>query len=161
MDVANREHALFIGPGEMPALYRAVDWSATPLGPVEAWPQSLRSALSICLGSRFPIALYWGPRLVLLYNDAERDVLGDLHPHALGRPAGEVLADNWDVLGPMLHGVVATGEATWSVDQPLRLNRHCFLEEAFFTYSYSPIPDDGGVGGVLLVTVETTQRVLA
>src|SRR5262249_36637370 len=83
------------------------------------------------------------------------------HPHALGRPAAEILADNWDVLGPMLRRVLEGGEATWSVDQALRLNRRGVVEESFFTYSYSPIPDDGGVGGVLLVTVETTERALA
>ncbi|HEY1860471.1 MAG TPA: HAMP domain-containing sensor histidine kinase, partial [Gemmataceae bacterium] len=107
------------------------------------------------------MAIYWGPQLILLYNDAERDVLGAMHPRALGRPAAEFLADNWDVLGPMLHGVLEGGEATWSVDQALWLNRRGFVEESFFTYSYSPIPDGDGIGGALLVTFETTDRVLA
>jgi PAS domain S-box-containing protein len=145
----------------MGARIRSFDWSSTSLGPIDHWPSSLREAVGICLRSRFQLAIYWGPQLVLLYNDAERDVLGAMHPRALGQPAAEVLADVWNVVGPMLHGVMATGEATWSVDQPLRLNRHGFLEESFFTYSYSPIPDGRGVGGVLLVTVETTERVLA
>jgi PAS domain S-box-containing protein len=145
----------------MAARIRSFDWSATPLGPIEDWPLSLRNALGICLRSRFQLAIYWGPQLILLYNDAERDVLGTLHPGALGRPAAEFLADNWEVLGPMLRGVLATGEATWSEDQVLWLNRRGFVEEAFFTYSYSPIPDGEGIGGVLLVTFETTQRVLA
>jgi PAS domain S-box-containing protein len=149
------------GGGEMGARIRSFDWSSTPLGPIGEWPASLREAVSLCLRSRFQLAIYWGPQLTLLYNDAERDVLGALHPHALGRPATEILADMWDVVGPMLHGVLATGEATWSVDQPLPINRHGFLEEAFFTYSYSPIPDRGGIGGVLLVTFDTTERVLA
>jgi PAS domain S-box-containing protein len=147
--------------GEMGARIRALDWSSTPLGPIGEWSSSLRAAVSLCLRSRFQLAIYWGPQLVLLYNDAERDVLGALHPHALGRSAAEILADIWDVVGPMLHGVLATGDATWSEDQPLRINRRGFLEECFFTFSYSPIPDRGGIGGVLLVTVETTQRVLA
>src|SRR5262249_51343255 len=150
-----------VAGGEMGARIRSFDWSATLLGPLAEWPPSLRQAVSICLRSRFQLAIYWGPQLVLLYNDAERDVLGALHPRVLGRPAAEVLADMWDVVGPLLHGVLATGEATWAVDQRLPINRHGFLEEAFFTYSYSPIPDRGGVGGVLLVTVETTDRVLA
>jgi PAS domain S-box-containing protein len=145
----------------MGARIRSFDWSSTSLGPISAWPSSLREAVSICLRSRFQLAIYWGPQLVLLYNDAERDVLGAMHPGALGRPAAEILTDMWDVVGPLLQGVVATGEATWAVDQALRLNRHGFLEEAFFTYSYSPIPHGGGVGGVLLVTFETTERVLA
>jgi signal transduction histidine kinase len=149
------------GIGEMGDRIRSFDWSSNPLGPISAWPSSLRGAVSLCLRSRFQLAIYWGPQLVLLYNDAERDVLGGMHPWALGRPAAEILAGNWDVLGPMLHGVLAGGEATWSVDQPLRLNRRGVVEESFFTYSYSPIPDGDHIGGVLLVTVETTERVLA
>jgi PAS domain S-box-containing protein len=145
----------------MGARIRSFDWSSTPLGRIDEWPLSLLDAVSICLRSRFQLAIYWGPQLVLLYNDAERDVLGALHPDALGRPAAEILSDMWDVVGPMLHGVMATGQATWSVDQALRFNRRGFLEEAFFTYSYSPIPDGARVGGVLLVTFETTERVLA
>src|SRR5262249_54615383 len=149
------------GGGEMGERIRTFDWSCTPLGPIRGWPPSLREAVSICLRSRFQLAIYWGPQLVLLYNDAERDVLGSMHPHALGRPAAEILAAVWAVGGPRMRGVRAPGRATWSGDQPLRLNRHGFLEESFFTYSYSPIPDGGGIGGVLLVTVETTDRVLA
>jgi len=147
--------------GEMGARISSFDWSSTPLGPIGEWPTSLREAMRICLRSRFQLAIYWGPQLVLLYNDAKRDVLGSMHPRALGRPAAEILADMWDVVGPMLHNVLATGEATWSVDQALGLNRRGFIEEAFFTYSYSPIPDGNGIGGVLLVTFETTERVLA
>jgi PAS domain S-box-containing protein len=147
--------------GEMGARIRSFDWSSTPLGPIGEWPSSLQDAVSLCLRSRFQLAIYWGPEFILLYNDAERDVLGALHPHALGRPAAEILADIWDVIGPMMDGVMTTGEATWSEDQLLRINRRGLLEDSFFTYSYSPIPDRGGIGGVLLVTVETTQRVLA
>jgi signal transduction histidine kinase len=147
--------------GEMSARIRDFDWSSSPLGPIDEWPSSLREAVSLCLLSRFQLAIYWGPHLVLLYNDAERDVLGAMHPRALGRPAAEILADMWDVVGPMLHGVLETGDATWSVDQALRLNRRGFVEEAFFTYSYSAIPDGDSIGGVLLVTFETTERVLA
>src|SRR6516225_7514191 len=147
--------------GEMGARIRFFDWPSTPLGPLDEWPSSLREAVSLCLRSRFQLAIYWGPQLILLYNDAERDVLGAMHPGSLGRPAAEFLADNWAVLGPMLQGVTATGEATWSVDQPLWLNRRGYVEETFFTYSYSPIPDGDGVGGVLLVSFETTERVLA
>jgi PAS domain S-box-containing protein len=147
--------------GEMGARIGAFDWSSTPLGPIDTWPSSLRDAVSLCLHSRFQLAIYWGPQLVLLYNDAERDVLGAMHPRVLGRPAAEVLADIWDVVGPLLHGALATGEATWSVDQALRINRNGFVEETYFTFSYSPILDGDRAGGVLLVSFETTERVLA
>src|SRR5689334_16907657 len=111
------------GRGKLGELIRGRDWSRTPLGPVASWPQSLRSALSICLGSRFPIVIYWGPSLVVLYNDAYAEILGKKHPQALGRPCREVWSEIWDVIGPMLEGVLATGDATWSEDQLLALER--------------------------------------
>jgi PAS domain S-box-containing protein len=148
--------------GEMARLIESFDWSRSPLGPSAQWPQTLKTALNICLRSRFQLAIYWGPELVFLYNDAEREVIGSMHPYALGKPAREVLVDMWETVGPMLHNVLKSGEATWSVDQPLMIDRYGLVEEAFFTWSYSPIPDDGGnIGGVLLVTEDTTQRVLA
>jgi signal transduction histidine kinase len=153
-------HAIVFG--EMARLIEAFDWSQSPLGPAAQWPQSLKTALNICLRSRFQLAIFWGPELVFLYNDAEREVIGSLHPYALGKPAREVLVDMWETVGPMLHKVLQNGEATWSVDQPLMIDRYGLVEEAFFTWSYSPIPgDDGEIGGVLLVTAENTQRVLA
>jgi PAS domain S-box-containing protein len=145
----------------MGARIGAFDWSKTPLGPIGQWPTSLLEVVSVCLRSRFQLAIYWGPQLILLYNDAEREVLGAMHPRVLGMPAAEILTEMWDVVGPMLRRVLEGGPATWSVDQALRLNRHGFVEEAFFTYSYSPIADGNGVGGVLLVSFETTDRVLA
>lgn len=148
--------------GEMRRLIESFDWSRSPLGPSAQWPHSLKTSLNICLRSRFQLAMFWGPELVFLYNDAEREVIGSLHPYALGKPAREVLVDMWQTVGPMLHQVLNSGEATWSVDQPLMIDRYGLVEEAFFTWSYSPIPDDdGSIGGVLLVTAETTQRVLA
>ena len=141
-----------------PVLRLVVD---APRAAIGGWPSSLREAVRICLRSRFQLAIYWGPQLILLYNDAERDVLGKLHPAMLGRPAAELLAESWDLLGPMLHGVLEGGTATWSVDESLRVNRRGIVEESFFTYSYSPIPDGDDVGGVLLVSFETTERVLA
>jgi signal transduction histidine kinase len=156
------EDAEAIADGEMRDLIEAFDWSRSSLGPMTEWPQTLKTALNICLRSRFQLAIYWGPELVLLYNDAERSALGALHPQALGKPAREVLVDMWDVVRPMLYRVLECGEATWSVDQPLMIDRCGLLEEAFFTWSYSPIPDDvGTIRGVLLVTKETTQQVLA
>jgi signal transduction histidine kinase len=146
----------------MARLIESLDWTHSPLGPIALWPQSLKTTLNIILRSRFQLAVYWGPELIFLYNDAEREVVGDLHPYALGKPAREVLVDMWDEVGPMLHKVLQTGEATWSADRPLKFDRFGQVEEAFFTWSYSPIPDDaGGIGGVLLVTQETTRRVSA
>ena len=105
--------SLFAGGGEMGALMRSFDWSRTPLGPAERWPQSLRTAVSICLRSRFPILVWWGRDLVMLYNDAYRPILGQSkHPKALGRPGIELWPDVWDIIGSMLECVLETGEAT-------------------------------------------------
>ena len=150
-----------VGGGEMGARIRAHDWSRTPLGPIEAWPQSLRSALSICLGSRFPIVLYWGTERTVLYNDAYAEILGKKHPWALGRACREVWSEIWDVIAPMLDGVVTSGEATWSDDQLLLLERRGYPEECYFSFSFSPV---GGASrqaeGVFTAVIETTRRVL-
>jgi len=150
-----------VGGGEIGARIRAQDWSRTPLGPIDAWPQSLRSALSICLGSRFPIVLYWGAERAVLYNDAYAEILGKKHPWALGRACREVWSEIWDVIAPMLDGVVASREATWSDDQLLLLERRGYPEECYFSFSFSPVGGAGGqVEGVFTAVIETTRRVL-
>jgi signal transduction histidine kinase len=153
---------LFEGPGEMRALLRATDWAPTGLGPVSAWPQSLRTAVSICINSRFPIVLWWGPQLFTVYNDGYRPMLGIKHPRALGAPGITVWPEIWAIIDPMLRGVMERREATWSADQLLLLERNGYPEECYFTFSYSPIEDEsGGVGGVFCAVTETTERVLA
>ena len=152
--------SLFTGGGTVGALMRSVDWSRTPLGPVSSWPQSLRTAVSICIASRFPILLWWGPQLVKLYNDTYAAILGAKHPRALGAPGREVWPEIWHIIGPMLEGVLQRGEATWSADLMLPLERKGFSEECYFTFSYSPIRDEsGGIGGVFSAVAETPERV--
>ncbi|MGP0150904.1 ATP-binding protein [Pseudomonas oryzihabitans] len=155
-------HLAFLDvPGEMAALMRQKDWSQTPFGPIETWSTALRSAVSICLGSRFPIVLYWGETRALIYNDAWSPVPGRKHPWALGRPGWEVWAEIWDIIGPMFDHVMETGEATWSEDQLLPLNRFGYVEECYFYYSYSPVRGDRGeVEGIFTAVTETTYRVL-
>jgi signal transduction histidine kinase len=147
--------------GEMAELMRAWPWADTPIGPPEAWPEMLCSSLSICLGARFPIAIYWGPSLVLLYNDAWRPILGAKHPWGLGRGAREVWPEIWDAIGPLFDQVVATGVGTYSEDQLLLMRRHGFTEECYFNFTFSPIHgSDGRVGGVFNAVLETTERVV-
>ncbi len=137
------------GGGELSALMRSMDWSSTKLGPIDGWPQSLRTSVSTCLNSRFAILVWWGPDLIMLYNDAYRDIIASKHPAALGKPGRECWPEVWDTIGPMLEGVLQRGEATWSDDLLLLLARHGYPEECYFTFSYSPISDEsGGVGGV-------------
>ncbi len=152
---------IFIGDSEMAMLMRTHSWSASPLGPINQWPGSLRTAVNICLNSRFPMVIWWGKELVLLYNDAWRPILGSKHPTALGRRGQEFWQENWDIIGTQLNSVMATGKATWAEDLLLPTNRHGYLEEAYYTYSYSPIfLETGEVGGVFTAVADTTEGVL-
>ncbi|MCE7080374.1 SpoIIE family protein phosphatase [Streptomyces sp. ST2-7A] len=140
----------------------AVDWTATPLGVPEDWPQSLRTAVSILLSSRFPMWMAWGPELTFFCNAAyRRDTLGQKYPWALGRPADEVWSEIWDDIGPRIDTVLATGEATWDEALLLFLERSGYVEESYHTFSYSPLRDDSGtVVGMLCVVSEDTERVI-
>ena len=139
---------------------RAKDWSSTGLGPPESWPQSLRTAVSLLLNSRYPMFLFWGPQLIKIYNDGYRPITGDKHPWALGRPGPDVWPEIWADIGPMVERVIHKGEATWSDDLPLFMRRRGFPEEVFFTFSYSPVRDEsGGVGGMFCACTETTAKV--
>jgi signal transduction histidine kinase len=160
-DGTSADAAFLTDGGETGALIRSIDWTGTPLGPLERWPQSLRTAVSICLRSRFPILLFWGPDLVMIYNDAYRPMIGIKHPRSMGQPGLECWAEIRDVIEPMLQGVMLRGEATWSEDLMLPLVRHQGPEECYFTFTYSPIHDEsGGVGGVFCAVMETTERVI-
>ena len=151
---------LLTAGGEMEALTRAQDWAATPLGPPESWPRSLRIALGIVLGSKFPACIVWGPQLTTLPNDAFRPILG-AKPDGLGRPFSEVWSEAWGTIGPIAERALA-GEATFVEDFPLAIERNGYPEQAFFTFCYSPIRDEAGrVTGFLNTVVETTGKVLA
>src|SRR5688572_16542803 len=150
-----------VGGGELGALIRAKDWAAASLGPIEGWPQSLRRAVSILFPSKAQIVLFWGPDLVAIYNDAYGPVCGAKHPTALGKPAREAWSELWDVLEPLLAGVVDTGEAFWAKDMMFVMERHGYVEETYFDVSYDPVRDESGhVGGVFCIVSETTGRVI-
>ena len=151
------------GGGEMGKLIRSTDWSRTQLGPIESWPQSLRSAVSILLPSKAQIAMFWGPDLITLYNDAYRPVLGKKHPRALGLPGREVWSELWETgLRELFEGVLQTGEAFWAGDRPFYMERNGFPEETFFDISYDPIRDEtGSVAGLFCIVRETTARVVS
>ena len=151
------------GDGEMAARTAAFDWSVTALGARADWSQSLRTTAGILLSSRFPMFLFWGPEAVCLYNDAYRPSLGaDLHPETLGRRGQDVWSDIWHIIGPQIAAVMTRGERTWFEDQLVPFDRSGYLEEIYFTYSYSPVFDESGrVGGTLVVCTETTEHVIA
>src|SRR6185295_7457813 len=133
------------GGGEMGERMRSLDWSSTALGPIDRWPQSLRSPLSMLLPSKAQIILFWGPEFVVFYNDAYRPVFGAKHPHALGLPGREAWSEIWDSqLHELLAGVVRTGEAFHGQDLPFLIERHGYPEETYFDVSYDPVRDESG-----------------
>lgn len=154
--------SLFPGYTETAVLSRILDWSTTALGPIERWPETLRSLVRACSASAFPICLWCGPALTLIYNDAYRVVLGSKHPHSLGRPGTEVWAEIWDSIEPLFERLRSGRPAVWFEDQPFQVERRGQLEDVWFTFSLSPIRDeDGAIVGFLNVVAETTARVLA
>src|SRR5947209_5900666 len=160
--VASAAADLVSGGGEMGALVRAKDWARTPVGPVDTWPQSLRTALGILLDSGYAMYIAWGPEFTQFYNDAYRPILGQTkHPSALGESTRVTFSEIWDFIGPMFRRVMDEGVSTTLVDQLLPLNRNGFLEECYFTFSYSAIRAEAGkVGGVFVTVIETTDRVI-
>ena len=157
-----RPDAVLAGGGEMGRLMRSLDWSTTAVGPIEQWPQSLRTSLSILLASGYPMYIAWGPHFVQFYNDAYRPILGSTkHPAALGRSTTETFAEIWDFIGPMFEGVLRDGTTSTYADQLLPMDRHGYLEECYFDFSYSPVrAESGDVGGIFVTCTETTGRVL-
>jgi PAS domain S-box-containing protein len=150
------------GGGEMGALTRAYPWAATPLGSPEAWPQSLRTALRILLNTNHPMFIWWGEGLIQFYNDAYRQTMGpERHPSALGQGGRECWAEIWDIIGPQIEQVMSGGGATWHENQLVPVTRHGRLEQVYWTYGYSPIDEEDGIGGVLVVCRDVTKDYLA
>jgi PAS domain S-box-containing protein len=148
------------GGGEMAALIRTIDWAKTPLGPLHDWPQSLRTSVSLCLSSTFPILVAWGPEYIQIYNEAYRPICGGKHPASMGEPFKVCWATALPVVGDKFDRA-QQGEGTYIKDQRMFLDRYGYLEEAFMTFSFSPIRDESGeVGGIFHPITETTALVL-
>ncbi|PKB19217.1 two-component sensor histidine kinase [Novosphingobium kunmingense] len=148
------------GGGNCAELIRGADWVGHPLGPPETWSAVLKTTTSTMLASHFPQCLLWGPDGLMLYNDAYAPLMGD-KPCAVGRPVGEVWSDVWGEIGPIFDRAMA-GESTFFKDMELHTERHGFAEQAWFTFSYTPVRDEfGKVLGVLNTVIETTDTILA
>jgi signal transduction histidine kinase len=154
----------FLGDSDMAARCRAFDWASTPLGPVSGWSQSLRTTVSTMLESRHPMFLWWGPELIQIYNDGYLPSFGNTGRDvtALGQGGRDHWAEIWEIIGPQIEQVMATGEATWHEDHLVPITRNGQVENVYWTYGYSPVrDDDGSIGGILVVVQETTRRVHA
>jgi PAS domain S-box-containing protein len=145
----------------MAALVHEKDWSKTPLGPIESWPQSLKTTVSLCLASNFPISIAWGPHRVQIYNDGYWPICGDKHPTSMGQDYKECWFSAWPVIGQAFEEA-SQGQTRFLENQRMFLDRYGYLEETFFTFSFSPILDEsGGVGGLFHPVTELTQQTLA
>ncbi|HEY0822534.1 MAG TPA: PAS domain-containing protein, partial [Ramlibacter sp.] len=137
------------GGGAMGERIRAFDWRQHPLGPPQQWPAALRMAISLCLGSSFPTAVYWGPEMFVLYNDAWSEIPAEKHPWILGKPAREGWSDIWPIVGPQFQRVFETGEGLALYEQMLPMVRGGRPRETWWNYSFTPIRNaDQTVGGV-------------
>ncbi|MES3082930.1 hybrid sensor histidine kinase/response regulator [Sphingomonas faeni] len=158
MTTQTAEADFLTGGGEMAAMIRAHDWSS-PLGPIEHWPQSLRSIVSLMLASKFAMCLAWGPELGFLYNDHYARILHDKHPAALGDRLPDIWAELWPDISPLVDKALA-GEASFFENLPLVTNRKGYDERTWFTFSYSPVRDESGaIAGMFCSTYESTDQV--
>src|SRR5438093_12803714 len=150
-----------VGGGEMGKLVRSMEWAKTPLGDISRWPQSLRTTVSLCLASNFPISLAWGPKHIQIYNDGYWPICGAKHPGAMGQDFSECWASAWPVIGEAFERALA-GQTSYLENQRMFLDRNGYLEETFFTFSFSPIRDEsGGVGGLFHPVTEQTGKMLS
>lgn len=155
------EPSFLLGGGEMGVLIRGFDWAQTSLGEPMLWPQSLKTAIRIMLTSRQPIWIGWGRELLFFYNDAYKSIIGGKHPEALGQPTSVVWREIWNDIGPLLDTALSGVEGTFVEQKLLIMERNGFPEETYYTFSYSPIPDDrGSAGGIICANSDDTQRVL-
>jgi len=152
----------WLAGGRLGDLIREHAWSTTPLGPIELWPQSLKTSVNLILNSQHPMWIGWGPAATFLYNDAYIQVLSSAkHPWALGKPAAEVWPEIWDICGPLADKVFQEGRASFVDDIRLFMNRGDFLEETYYSFSYSPIRDESGVvAGLFCPSTEVTPKVV-
>ncbi|KAF3890724.1 MULTISPECIES: ATP-binding protein [Nostocales] len=152
---------LFAGKGEMAMRMRSHDWSKTSLGAVETWSQSLKTAVRIMLTSSQPMWVWWGEELLNLYNDAYRPIMGGKHPAMFARPASEVWREIWDEVGPRAESTMLNNEGTYDESLLLIMERNGYPEETYYTFSYSPIPDDrGNPGGIICANTDDTKRII-
>lgn len=150
------------GGGETGQLLRSIDWSATPLGPVEHWPQSLKTCIRIILTSSQPMFVWWGDQLINLYNDPYRSILGGKHPAALGQPASVVWHEIWDAAGSRAGRVMRDNVGTYDEALLLIMERNGYPEETYYTFSYSPVPGDhGGTHGIICANTDETERIIS
>ena len=150
------ETSLFAGDGEVRALLRAFDWTASPLGHPTSWPAEIRVLVRQMLNSKFPMWVAWGEPLHMIYNDAYCDILLERHPGALGRPVVEVWWELRRRIVPLLHQA-ASGVSIPLLVMPFDVMRGGQPESVWFNFTLTPVlGEDNGVSGVMCLITEST-----
>jgi PAS domain S-box-containing protein len=145
----------------MGALMEAYDWASHPLGEPESWPHSLQTGIRMMLRSGFPMFIWWSEAFYMFHNDPYLPALGKKHPAALGASARELWSEIWSELGVIAESILRESSKFYAEDLLIILDRKGFLEETYWTFSYSPMPQDNGmVGGVFCACSEVTNKVL-
>jgi PAS domain S-box-containing protein len=161
-DKAAKTYDFLQGGGEMRELTRRFDWSKTPVGSPDRWPVSLRTIVATTLSTKAPMFLWWGEDLIQFYNDGYRPSFGKegKHPMALGQRGADCWPEIWEIIYPLIHQVLTTGEATWNEDLLVPIYRNGKVEDVYWTFGYSPVLNDANrIEGVLVVCSETTEKV--
>ena len=141
----------------MGALIRAHDWRNTVLGAPEGWPSTLKTVIRLILSSKHPMFIWWGEDLIQFYNDAYRQTLGpERHPAAVGQPGRVCWEEAWDLIGPDIERVMAGEGTVWHEDRLVPLTRFGERQDVWWTYGYSPIEDESGIRGVLVICNDVT-----
>ena len=152
---------LFAGGGELGALMQDIDWSQTSLGAADQWPQALRTCVRVVLTSRQPMFVWWGDELINLYNDAYKTIVGGKHPWALAQPAAAVWEEIWDQIRPRAETAMRRNVGTYDEALLLIMQRYGYPEETYYTFSYSPVPNErGGTGGIICANTDDTRRII-
>ena len=142
--------------------FRSLDWSRTPLGPINGWSETLITAVGMILSSPLPMQLFWGPEFVVLYNDALIPIMTDKHPRALGQPSQVIWSEAWEIVGPQMKEVRSTGRLISHSARLVPIHRDGILQDAYWDYSYSPVYNSAGeVEGVLDIVRDVSEMVLA
>ncbi|MBS1597744.1 MAG: PAS domain S-box protein [Bacteroidetes bacterium] len=157
----NQNIDFLAGGGECGELIRSIDWSKTPIGAPENWPQSLRTCIRIVFTSRQPMFVWWGKELINIYNDPYKTIVGGKHPEAFGQPASIVWREIWNEVAPRAEKAMQNNEGTYDEALLLIMERNGYPEETYYTFSYSPVPGDHGEpGGIICANTDDTQRII-
>jgi two-component system sensor histidine kinase VicK len=158
------DHLYIFADSDMAGRTRAYPWENTSLGAISSWPAPLLSLVNQILDSSFPMFIWWGSDKIQFYNDAYLHILGtdpgSKHPKALGQRGEECWPEIWEVISPLLQGVLTTAKPVYLEDQLIPIYRKGILDEVYWTFSYNVARDvDGSSAGILVVCTETTSKV--